>query len=114
MVLQLKWRKSLDEVAEGKESWKKLLEDFYSDFDKAKKIASEGMERNSPILTDVKCDSCNADRKMHLRTNQNGQFLGCEGYLEEGDKQCKNLTHYYQMNYLLITMIKRLKAYSIK
>ena len=82
--------KSLDEVAEGKESWKKLLEDFYSDFDKAKKIASEGMERNSPILTDVKCDSCNADRKMHLRTNQNGQFLGCEGYLEEGDKQCKN------------------------
>ena len=27
---------------------------------------------------------------MHLRTNQNGQFLGCEGYLEEGDEQCKN------------------------
>ena len=27
---------------------------------------------------------------MHLRTNQNGQFLGCEGYMEEGDEQCKN------------------------
>ena len=26
---------------------------------------------------------------MHLRTNHNGQFLGCEGYLLEGDEQCK-------------------------
>ena len=81
--------KSLDDVAEGKESWKKLLEDFYAEFDKAKKVAAEGMERNKPILTEVKCEECNSDRKMHLRTNQNGQFLGCEGYLEEGDKQCK-------------------------
>ena len=82
--------KSLDEVAEGKESWKKLLEDFYTDFNKAKELAAEGMERNKPILTEVKCDVCNKDRKMHLRTNQNGQFLGCEGYLEEGEEQCKN------------------------
>ncbi len=82
--------KSLDEVAEGKESWKKLLEDFYTDFNKAKELAAEGMERNKPILTEVKCDACNKDRKMHLRTNQNGQFLGCEGYLEEGEEQCKN------------------------
>ena len=71
--------KSLDDVAEGKESWKKLLEDFYAEFDKAKKVAAEGMERNKPILTEVKCEECNSDRKMHLRTNQNGQFLGCEG-----------------------------------
>jgi DNA topoisomerase-1 len=82
--------KSLDEVAEGKESWKKLLEDFYTDFNKAKELAADGMERNKPILTEVKCDACNKDRKMHLRTNQNGQFLGCEGYLEEGEEQCKN------------------------
>ena len=82
--------KSLDEVAEGKESWKKLLENFYADFNKAKELATEEMERNKPILTEVKCEVCNKDRKMHLRTNQNGQFLGCEGYLEEGDEQCKN------------------------
>ncbi len=82
--------KNLDSVAEGKESWKKLLEDFYADFNKAKELAADGMERNKPILTEVKCEVCNKDRKMHLRTNQNGQFLGCEGYLEEGDKQCKN------------------------
>ena len=62
---------------------------FKEKFDKAKKVAAEGMERNKPILTEVKCEECNSDRKMHLRTNQNGQFLGCEGYLEEGDKQCK-------------------------
>ena len=82
--------KSLDEVAEGKASWKKLLENFYTDFNKSKELATEEMERNKPILTEVKCNVCNKDRKMHLRTNQNGQFLGCEGYMEEGDEQCKN------------------------
>ena len=82
--------KSLDEVAEGKASWKKLLENFYTDFNKSKELATEEMERNKPILTEVKCNVCNKDRKMHLRTNQNGQFLGCEGYMEEGEEQCKN------------------------
>ena len=82
--------KSLDEVAEGKASWKKLLENFYTDFNKSKELATEEMERNKPILTEVNCNVCNKDRKMHLRTNQNGQFLGCEGYMEEGDEQCKN------------------------
>ena len=82
--------KSLDEVAEGKASWKKLLENFYTDFNKSKELATKEMERNKPILTEVKCNVCNKDRKMHLRTNQNGQFLGCEGYMEEGDEQCKN------------------------
>ena len=82
--------KSLDEVAEGKASWKQLLENFYSDFNKSKELATEEMERNKPILTEVNCNVCNKDRKMHLRTNQNGQFLGCEGYMEEGDEQCKN------------------------
>ena len=82
--------KSLDEVAEGKEDWKKLLESFYKDFTEAKENASETMERNAPIDTEVECDSCGKNRKMHLRTNQSGQFLGCEGYLAEGDEQCKN------------------------
>ena len=82
--------KSLDEVAEGKASWKQLLENFYSDFNKSKELATEEMERNKPILTEINCNVCNKDRKMHLRTNQNGQFLGCEGYMEEGDEQCKN------------------------
>jgi len=82
--------KSLDNVAEGKESWEKLLEEFYTEFENAKKQATEQMERNAPILTEVDCTSCSSGRKMHLRTNQNGQFLGCEGYLEEGDKQCKH------------------------
>ena len=80
--------KSLDEVAEGKEDWKKLLESFYKDFTEAKENASQTMERNAPINTDVDCYAC-GKRKMHLRTNQNGQFLGCEGYSNEGDDQCK-------------------------
>ena len=80
--------KNLDKVAEGKEDWKKLLEDFNKVFEEAKNKADESMERNPPIDTNVEC-SCGTGKRMHLRTNHNGQFLGCEGYLLEGDEQCK-------------------------
>ena len=80
--------KNLDKVAEGKEDWKKLLEDFNEVFEDAKSKADESMERNPPIDTDVECP-CGTGKRMHLRTNHNGQFLGCEGYLLEGDEQCK-------------------------
>ena len=79
--------KNLDKVAEGKEDWKKLLEDFNKVFEDAKSKADESMERNPPINTDVECP-CGTGKRMHLRTNHNGQFLGCEGYLLEGDEQC--------------------------
>ena len=49
--------KNLDKVAEGKEDWKKLLEDFNEVFEDAKSKADESMERNPPINTDVEC-SC--------------------------------------------------------
>ena len=81
--------KSLDEVAEGKESWKKLLEEFYAEFNEAKKVAVDVMERNNPISTKVRCTECDCDKEMILRTNQTGQFLGCEGYFDEGDLKCK-------------------------
>ena len=80
--------KNLDKVAEGKEDWKKLLEDFNKVFEQAKNEADQSMERNPPIDTKVEC-SCGTGKRMHLRTNHNGQFLGCEGYLLEGDEQCK-------------------------
>ena len=80
--------KNLDKVAEGKEDWKKLLEDFNKVFEQAKNEADQSMERNPPIDTNVEC-SCGTGKRMHLRTNHNGQFLGCEGYLLEGDEQCK-------------------------
>ena len=80
--------KNLDKVAEGKEDWKKLLEDFNKVFEQAKNEADQSMERNPPIDTNVECP-CGTGKRMHLRTNHNGQFLGCEGYLLEGDEQCK-------------------------
>ena len=80
--------KNLDKVAEGKEDWKQLLEDFNKVFEQAKNEADQSMERNPPIDTNVECP-CGTGKRMHLRTNHNGQFLGCEGYLLEGDEQCK-------------------------
>ena len=65
--------KNLDKVAEGKEDWKKLLEDFNKVFEEAKNKADESMKRNVPIETNVECDSCEVGRHMHLRTNHNGR-----------------------------------------
>ena len=91
--------KSLDEVAEGKEDWKKLLDNFCKGFNDAKEKASQNMERNVPIDTELECDSCGKGRKMHLKTTlsesgegryESSAFLGCEGFAAEGDEQCKN------------------------
>ena len=80
---------NLDEIAEGKKEWQIILSEFYQEFKNAKTDADQKMERNSPINTELSCDSCDKNRKMQLRTNQSGQFLGCQGYSDEDD-QCKN------------------------
>ncbi len=80
---------NLDEIAEGKKEWRDILSDFYAEFQNAKVNADESMERNPPIDTEVNCDACESDRRMQLRTNQSGQFLGCEGYTDE-ENQCKS------------------------
>ena len=80
---------NLDEIAEGRKEWRDILSEFYQEFQNAKSDADQKMERNPPIDTELSCDSCNKNRKMQLRTNQSGQFLGCEGYTDEDD-QCKS------------------------
>jgi len=79
----------LDSIAEGAQDFKNFLTETNKQFQESLANADKNMEPNLPISTEVKCDVCNSERIMHLRTNQNGQFLGCEGYLEKGDKQCK-------------------------
>lgn len=80
---------NLDEIAEGTKEWQVILSEFYQEFQNAKSDADQKMERNPPIDTELSCDLCDKNRKMQLRTNQSGQFLGCEGYTDEDD-QCKN------------------------
>lgn len=75
----------LDDVADGKYSWVKVVDEFYSDFSKVLKIAEEEIEKIEikEEVTDVICEKCG--RNMVIKYGRYGKFLACPGYPE-----CKN------------------------
>ena len=74
----------LDEIADKKAAWVKVLNDFYGPFMEEVNAVMKTAQRVS-IETKVKCPNCG--RPMVLRTSKYGsQFLGCSGYPE-----CKTL-----------------------
>lgn len=80
----------LDEVAEGEQNWKKVLDNFYGDFKAKLEHAKEkdGMKPNDPTdVPDVHCDLCG--RPMQIRTGSTGVFLGCTGYNLPPKERCK-------------------------
>ncbi|MDF1691099.1 MAG: type I DNA topoisomerase [Zhongshania sp.] len=80
----------LDEVAAGDKNWKKLLDEFYSEFRKTLEAAEaedEGMRNNVPTGTDIPCPNCG--RTMQIRTASTGVFLGCSGYALPPKERCK-------------------------
>ncbi|WP_416305301.1 type I DNA topoisomerase [Neptunicella sp. SCSIO 80796] len=81
----------LDEIAEGKLQWKKVLDEFYKDFYgrlvQAEKPSEEGgMQPNLAVPTEIKCPKCGRD--MMLRTASTGVFLGCSGYNLPPKERC--------------------------
>jgi DNA topoisomerase I len=87
----------LDEVAQGKLEWHKLLDNFYAEFsellEKAEEPEPDGMQPNQPTMTDIECATCG--RPMQVRTASTGVFLGCSGYALPPKERCKttiNLT----------------------
>ena len=74
-----------DNVAEGKERWKKVVEDFYKPFiievEKVEKEL-EHVELEEEV-SDVVCDKCG--RMMVYKYGRYGRFLACPGFPE-----CKN------------------------
>ena len=88
----------LDDVANGKQNWKEVLDAFYDEFyDKlllAEKSPEEGgMRLNQAVETGIKCHICG--RPMNVRTASTGVFLGCSGYNLPPKERCtgtKNLT----------------------
>jgi DNA topoisomerase-1 len=84
--------KRLDEVAQGKLEWHKLLDDFYAEFRTLLETAQEaepaGMQPNEPTMTDIECSTCS--RPMQVRTASTGVFLGCSGYALPPKERCKN------------------------
>ena len=72
---------SLDEVAEGKLEWNKIIRDFYGPF--AKKLAEKEENVTKHELnetTDEKCDKCGAS--MIVKMGRFGKFLACSKFPE--------------------------------
>lgn len=68
----------LDQIADKKAVWNKVLEDFYEPFIKEVDKALQNGERVK-IESKIKCPNCG--KPMVLRTSKHGtQFLGCSGY----------------------------------
>lgn len=68
----------LDEIAEQKAVWDKVLQDFYAPFIEEVNKALQTGERVR-IESKIKCPNCG--KPMVLRTSKFGtQFLGCSGY----------------------------------
>lgn len=74
--------KDLDKIGEGELDWKKLLSDFYPEFDKTLSSATEKIEKITikDEESDVVCDKCG--RKMVYKLGKFGKFLACPGYPE--------------------------------
>ena len=76
---------NFDEIAEGKEQWKKMIREFYGPFkDELDKVEKE-LEHVELVeeVSDIPCDKCG--RMMVYKYGKFGKFLACPGYPE-----CKN------------------------
>lgn len=75
----------LDNIEEGKEKWKNVVDEFYSPLIECIEIAEKEIAKITieDKVTDVKCDKCG--RNMVIKHGRFGNFLACPGYPE-----CKN------------------------
>ena len=74
-----------DEIAEGKEEWKKMIREFYGPFEKELEEVEKNLEhvKIEDEVSDVRCEKCG--RMMVYKYGKYGKFLACPGYPE-----CKN------------------------
>ncbi len=75
----------LDRIEQGKITWTKVLDKFYSSFQKALEKAQKEMKGEVP--TDIKCSVCG--KTMMIKSGKNGLFLACSGYPE-----CSNTANF--------------------
>lgn len=76
----------LDTIANGETQWRKVMRDFYPNFEKELKAADEkiGKVKVADEVTDVICDKCG--RNMVIKLGKYGKFLACPGFPE-----CRNI-----------------------
>ena len=70
----------LDKIEEKEMNWVKVLEDFYTGFEKSLKGADKNMRdvKREETPTDVTCPECG--QKMVIKWGRRGQFLACPNY----------------------------------
>ena len=74
-----------DKIAEGKEEWKKVIQEFYGPFKTTVEKVEKELEhvKLEYEVSDVPCEKCG--RMMVIKYGKYGKFLACPGYPE-----CKN------------------------
>ena len=80
-----------DQIAEGKEPWKQMIERFYGPFEKEVEKVEKELEHVElqEEVSDVPCEKCG--RMMVIKYGRYGKFLACPGYPE-----CKNTKPYVE------------------
>lgn len=70
----------LDHVEEGKVDWVKVLDEFYTTFEKRLEFAEEEMKEIEiqDEITDIPCDKCG--RMLAIKMGRFGKFLACTGF----------------------------------
>lgn len=76
-----KMEKELDEVAQGKQDWVKVLREFYTPFEKNVEAAFKNVQRvDVTETTDEICPVCG--KPMVIKRGRFGKFIACTGYPE--------------------------------
>ena len=70
----------LDKIAEGKEVWYQVLEDFYKEFEPAIKEAFDKLPKKEAEQTGEMCPECG--HPLVIRKGKYGQFVACSNFPE--------------------------------
>lgn len=70
----------LDEIAEGKQKWQKVIAEFYEPFEKNLEKKYSEVKKQKPIeeKTDEICEKCG--QPMIIKTGRFGKFMACSGF----------------------------------
>ncbi|MFA4871475.1 MAG: type I DNA topoisomerase [Patescibacteria group bacterium] len=80
-----KMENDLDEIAEGKQKWQKILKEFYEPFNKNLMLKEKELSKKeiTEEKTNEKCEKCGSE--MIIKVGRFGRFLACSNY-----PACKN------------------------
>jgi DNA topoisomerase-1 len=86
-----KMEEQLDDIAQGRQPWVPVLQEFYTPFAVAVSDAEREMERVTlpVVLAGEKCEKCG--REMVIKLGRFGKFIACPGFPE-----CRNAKPFLQ------------------